>query len=50
MRPNRTDRNDAAGLAQVVRTGWFKQVQIKTRASYEVRSLPTTGEAARKLN
>ena len=41
VRPNKTDRNDAAGLAQMVRTGWFKQVQIKTRASYEVRSLLT---------
>ena len=37
--PNKTDRNDAAGLAQIVRTGWFRQVQIKTRASDEVRSL-----------
>ena len=27
MRPNKTDRNDAAGLAQIVRTGWFKQVR-----------------------
>ncbi len=41
VRPNKTDRNDAAGLAQIVRTGWFRQVQIKTRASYEVRSLLT---------
>ena len=39
MRPNKTDRNDAAGLAQIVRAGWFKQVRIKTRASYEIRSL-----------
>ena len=45
MRPNKTDRNDAAGLAQIVRTGWFKQVQIKTRASYEVRSLLTARDA-----
>jgi transposase len=45
VRPNKTDRNDAAGLAQVVRTGWFKQVQIKTRASYEVRSLLTARDA-----
>src|ERR671913_155063 len=28
MRPNKTDRNDAAGLAQIVRAGWFKQVRI----------------------
>ena len=39
MRMNKTDRNDAAGLAQIVRTGWFKQVRIKSRESYEVRSL-----------
>jgi len=39
MRANKTDRNDAAGLAQIVRTGWFKQVRIKTRTSYEIRSL-----------
>jgi transposase len=36
MRPNKTDRNDAAALAQIVRTGWFKQVRIKRRTSYEV--------------
>jgi transposase len=45
VRPIKTDRNDAAGLAQVVRIGWFKQVQIKTRASYEVRSLLAARDA-----
>ena len=44
MRPNKTDRNDAAGLAQIVRTGWFKQVQIKGRGSYEIRALLTGRE------
>jgi transposase len=39
VRPNKTDRNDAAGLAQIVRTGWFKQVTIKSRSGYELRSL-----------
>lgn len=39
MRPVKTDRNDAAGLAQIMRTGWFKQVRIKSRDSYQVRSL-----------
>ena len=27
MRPVKTDRTDAAGLAQIVRTGWFTQVR-----------------------
>jgi transposase len=44
MRPNKTDRNDAAGLAQIVRAGWFKQVRIKTRASYQLRSLLSARE------
>lgn len=39
MRPNKTDKNDAAGLAQIVRTGWFNQVCVKTRGSYQVRAL-----------
>ena len=39
VRPNKTDRNDAVGLAQIVRTGWFKQVTIKSRSGYELRSL-----------
>ena len=38
MRPVKTDRNDAAGLAQIMRTGWFKQVRIRSRNSYQVRS------------
>lgn len=39
VRANKTDRNDAVGLAQIVRTGWFKPVTIKSRISYELRSL-----------
>jgi hypothetical protein len=33
VRPNKTDRNDAAGLAQIIRTGWFKQVRINLAAA-----------------
>ncbi|KRQ99649.1 hypothetical protein CQ12_16940 [Bradyrhizobium jicamae] len=28
--PVKTDRNDAHGIAQVVRTGWFKPVHVKS--------------------
>src|SRR4051794_37369970 len=45
VRPNKTDRSDAAGLAQIIRTGWFKPVLVKTRARYEVRSLLTARDA-----
>ena len=30
MQLNKTDANDAHGLAQVVRTGWFREVAIKS--------------------
>jgi transposase len=44
LRPNKTDRNDAAGLAQIIRTGWFKHVRIRSRDSYEIRALLTARE------
>lgn len=34
----KTDRNDAAGIAQLVRTGWFRQVHVKAEASHAVRA------------
>lgn len=38
MMTNKTDRNDAAGLAQIVRTGWFREVHVRSDASYIVRA------------
>ena len=38
MLANKTDRNDAAGIAQLVRTGWFRQVHVKAEASHAVRA------------
>ena len=28
---NKTDRNDARGIAQLVRLGWFRQVHVKSK-------------------
>ena len=39
MRVNKTDRNDAAGLAQVMRTGWYKEVRVKSLDSHGIRAL-----------
>jgi transposase len=36
---NKTDRNDARGIAQMMRTGWFRQVHIKSTAGQELRLL-----------
>ena len=39
MRANKTDQNDAEGLAQVMRTGWYRPVHVKSLESHEARSL-----------
>jgi transposase len=41
----KTDRNDARGMAQLMRMGWFRLVHVKTLPAQEVRALLT----ARKL-
>jgi len=45
MMPNKTDRHDARGLAQIVRTGWFKAAQIKSHDAYVNRAMLTAREA-----
>jgi transposase len=37
--PNKTDRNDARALAQIMRTGWFRQVHVKSQQCRLWRSL-----------
>jgi transposase len=39
---NKTDQNDARGLAQIVRTGWYREVAVKSVDSQLIRSLLTT--------
>jgi transposase len=43
--PVKTDRNDARGIAQLMRLGWFKPVHCKSLPAQETRALLT----ARKL-
>jgi transposase len=35
----KTDRNDARGIAHIMRTGWFKEVHVKSHASQKLRVL-----------
>ena len=37
--PNKTDRNDARALAQIMRTGWYRQVHVKSQQCRIWRSL-----------
>jgi transposase len=38
--PTKTDRTDARAIAQMVRTGWFRAVHVKSELSQELRALP----------
>jgi transposase len=39
MQINKTDANDAWGLAQIVRTGWFREVAVKSMNAQQLRML-----------
>jgi transposase len=39
MQINKTDQNDAEGLAQIVRTGWYRSVHVKSLDSHRVRAI-----------
>lgn len=38
MQVNKTDRNDAIGIARIMQTGWFREVQVKRISCHEVRA------------
>ena len=45
---NKTDRNDARGLAQILRTGWYSRVHVKSLHSHQVRDLLASRKAILK--
>ena len=36
---NKSDRNDAIGLARIMQTGWYKEVQVKSVGCHEMRAV-----------
>jgi len=45
---NKTDKNDARGIAQILRTGWYSRVHVKSFESHLVRALLTSRTAVLK--
>jgi len=39
MQINKTDQNDAEGLAQIMRTGWYRSVHVKSFEAHRARAL-----------
>ncbi len=42
---NKTDKNDARGIAQILRTGWYSRVHVKSIESHYVRALLASRKA-----
>ncbi|MDR6522280.1 transposase [Variovorax paradoxus] len=42
---NKTDRNDARGIAHILRTGWYSRVHIKSLHSHRRRALLASRKA-----
>ncbi len=36
---NKSDRNDAVGLARIMQAGWYKEVQVKSLPCHEIRAV-----------
>ena len=39
MQINKTDKNDAEGLAQIMRTGWYREVGVKSFDNHKIRAV-----------
>ncbi len=42
---NKTDKHDARGIAQLLRSGWYRPVHIKSMASHHIRMLLSSRKA-----
>src|SRR5437870_12216929 len=49
MQSNKSDRNDAAGIARIMQTAWFKEVRVKDLDSHSVRALLGSRELLLKI-
>lgn len=45
---NKTDKTDARGIAQVLRSGWFNPVHMKSREAHAVRALLSSRKAVQR--
>jgi len=50
MQINKTDRNDAIGIARIMQTGWYREVQVKRLFCHEVRAALNSRALFVKMN
>ena len=39
MQINKSDRNDATGIARIMQTGWYREVRVKALDSHAIKAL-----------
>ena len=39
MQINKSDRNDAVGIARIMQCGWYKEVRVKDLDSHAIKAL-----------
>ena len=42
---NKTDKHDARGIAQILRSGWYSRVHVKSLESHQIRALLSSRKA-----
>jgi hypothetical protein len=50
VRMNKSDQNDARGLAELVRVGWYREVKVKSEESQKIRALLVARSASSKAS
>ena len=50
MQINKSDRNDAVGLARIMQCGWYKEVQVKRLSCHEIRAVLNSRAQLVKVN
>ena len=48
MQINKSDRNDALGIARIMQCGWYKEVRVKDLDSHATKALSRQPSAARE--
>jgi transposase len=50
MQINKSDRNDAVGIARIMQCGWFKEVRVKDLDSHAIKALLVSRALLVKIN
>ena len=48
MQINKSDRNDAVGIARIMQCGWYKEVRVKDLDSHAIKALLVSRASARQ--